>query len=141
MARRTGGDLPLDLLALILAACSAIMFGWGLRSIRPHQLTAAFSPDAPVELLRSGAFGFVRNPFYLSYMLAYTLPWIASRSWWGAALTAYMAAIYVRATLVEERKFLAGPLAGCFRDYVRETGRFLPRPARPTRLSGARHGH
>ena len=141
MARRAGDDGPLDLLALAAAACSAVMFGWALRGIRPRQLTAAFSPDAPVELLRTGAFRFVRNPFYLSYMLAYTLPWIVSRSWWGTVLTAYMAAIYVRATLVEERKFMAGPLAGSFRIYARDTGRFFPRPSWRARLKGdTQHG-
>ena len=140
MARRANGDATLDLLALVLAVCSATLFGWSIRSIRPRQLTAAFSPDAPVELLRTGAFGFVRNPFYLSYMLAYTLPWIVSRSWWGAVLMAYMVAIYVRAALAEEHKFLAGPLAGGFRIYARDTGRFLPRLGQRARLRRAQHG-
>ena len=103
--------------------------------------TAAFSPDAPVELLQGGAFGFVRNPFYVAYMLGFAMPAVASRSWWGIVAAAWMAGIYLRAVLAEERKFLAGPLAEDYRNYCIRTGRFLPRIFRYAKLTAARHGH
>ncbi len=60
----------LDGLALLACAASAAIFAWAVRSVRRKQLTAAFSADPPAELLRSGAFALVRNPFYLSYITA-----------------------------------------------------------------------
>lgn len=139
--QRADSLLARDLLALAIAACSAAAFTWAVRSIRPRQLTAAFSPDAPTELLQRGAFGAVRNPFYLAYMLAFAVPAVATWSWQGLVPAAWMAAIYLRAVMVEERKFLAGPLADEYRRYCARTGRFLPRIRSLTHLKGARHGH
>src|SRR5262245_55272191 len=48
---RSPGPAILDALALLIAAASAALFTWGLRTIRTGQLTAAFSPDQPTHLL------------------------------------------------------------------------------------------
>lgn len=141
IARRVRVEPLWDLLALLMIASSAVLFGWAVRSIRPRQLSAAFSPDAPEALLQRGAFGFVRNPFYLAYMLGFAMPAVASQSWWGVLPAAWMAGIYWRAAIVEERKFLAGPLADEYRRYFAATGRFLPRIPRSADPKGARHGH
>lgn len=127
IALRQPGGAWRDLLALAALLLSALLFGWGLRSVRPLQLTAAFSADAPVELLRSGAYGVVRNPFYAAYIVAHAVPALATASWWALPVALWMAALYTHAALLEERKFLAGPLAGDFRAYAAQTGRFLPR--------------
>jgi len=127
IAGRAGGHPVVDTAALALALCSALVFAWGCRSVRPMQLAAAFSPDAPAELVRDGAFRLVRNPFYLSYILAHAVPLPASRSAWSLVPLLWMAALYARAAALEERKFLLGPLAGEYRAYARCTGRFLPR--------------
>lgn len=141
MASRANVPLALDLLAMAMATCSAAVFSWAICSVRPRQLTAAFSADAPTELLQGGAFGVVRNPFYLSYMLGFAMPAVASASWWGLLPAAWMACIYLRAVLVEERKFLAGPQADDYRRYCAQTGRFLPRLRVAAHVLGARHGH
>ena len=127
IAWRDGGRPALDGLAWLLAALSAALFLWALRCIRPLQLTAAFSTDTPHSLVTSGPFRWVRNPFYLSYLLAHAVPLAATGSAWAAPGLMLMAAIYRRAALLEEGKFLASPLAGPFRAYQRRTGRFLPR--------------
>ena len=140
MWQRTDSSMAQDLLALALAACSAATFTWAARSIRPRQLTAAFSSDAPTELLQRGAFGVVRNPFYLAYMLAFAVPAVATWSWLSLMPAAWMAGIYLRAVMLEEHKFLAGPLAGEYSRYCARTGRFLPHIRGLTHVIGARHG-
>ena len=64
--RPAGGSIStllFDLVAIAIALFSAALFTWAVRSIRPWQLTAAFSPDVPLELLQYGAFAWARNPF------------------------------------------------------------------------------
>jgi protein-S-isoprenylcysteine O-methyltransferase Ste14 len=126
--RHQPDDRTFGALALVAATSSTAVFAWALRSVRPRQLSAAFSGDEPTELLRHGAFRYVRNPFYLAYLLAHAVPLLASRSLWGLVL-AWMSGLYVRATQVEERKFLASPLADEYRRYFQSTGRFVPRVA------------
>ena len=137
-AWRTGPNIAADVAALGVAALSAVLFVWGLRTVRRRQLSAAFSPDAPLELVTTGAFRIIRNPFYAAYMLAHAMPVVASRSPWSLLPLAWMAAIYWWAALVEERKFLASPLADAYRRYQSRTGRFLPRLLPPG--MGARSG-
>ncbi len=113
--------------AQAVACASAFMFSWAVRSVRRWQLSAAFSKDMPAELLRSGAFGFVRNPFYSAYLLAHAVPLVGTRSLWALVPLACMAMLYRRAVSVEERKFLDSPLEAEWQQYARDTGRFLPR--------------
>jgi protein-S-isoprenylcysteine O-methyltransferase Ste14 len=127
IASRTAGPSALDAAALGLASASAALFFWAVRGVRRHQLSAAFSTDLPTELLRSGAFRFVRNPFYLAYLLAHAVPFAASRSAWALLPLAWMALLYRRAVRMEERKFLESPLAAQWQRYAQVTGRFLPR--------------
>jgi len=129
---RPAGARWLDLLAVVAGVISTALFVWGLRSVRPMQLTAAFSADLPAELVSTGAFAFVRNPFYLAYIIAHALPVAASRSFWAIPAALWMGAIYTRAAILEERKFLASPRADDFRRYAAETGRFFPRLVRLT---------
>jgi protein-S-isoprenylcysteine O-methyltransferase Ste14 len=90
-------------------------------------LSVVFADDMPTELLRDGAFGLVRNPFYLAYLLAHALPFVATRSAWSLLPLAWMAMLYRLAVAVEERKFLDSPLAAEWQQYAREAGRFLPK--------------
>jgi len=114
-------------LAAVAMASSAGIFAWAVKSIGPGELTAAFSPDVPVHLQCRGAYAFVRNPFYLSYILAHAAPLIVTGSPWALVSAVWMTGVYLRATVVEERKFLSSALADEFRRYAARTGRFLPR--------------
>jgi len=129
IAQREDGQAFAVGAAFVLVLGSAAMFAWACRSVRPMQLAAAFTPDPPVELVRDGAFRMVRNPFYLSYILAHSVPLAASRSPWALVPLLWMTVLYHRAARLEERRFLASPLAGEYLAYARRTGRFLPRMA------------
>lgn len=123
---RVGADVVFDPLAVAVAVVSGAVFVWGVATIRRNRLTAAFSDDAPQELITAGPFRWVRNPFYLSYLLAYTHAALASRNPWAVLPVLLMAAIYAAAAAREERKFARSPLAEAYRKYARRTGRFLP---------------
>jgi len=116
---------------LILGACiasaSAVLFLWGLSTIRRHQLSAAFSVDLPNSLVTRGPYRYIRNPFYLAYILGHAVPLASTASAWAVPGLAVMVAVYVRATLLEERKFLASELAPEWTRYRKRTGRYLPR--------------
>jgi protein-S-isoprenylcysteine O-methyltransferase Ste14 len=126
IAQRTEGEVFVDVIAVMLVLGSAVMFAWACRSVQPMQLAAAFTPDTPVELVREGAFRVVRNPFYLSYILAHAVPLAAARSPWALLPLLWMTVLYHRAAILEERQFLASTLAGEYQAYARRTGRFLP---------------
>lgn len=127
IAFRSTGHMSLDCLGLVLAVTSAALFAWGVATVDRKQLTAAFSADAPLALVTRGPFRYVRNPFYLAYIIAHAIPLFATRSPWALPGLLVMSAIYVRAALLEERKFLRSDLAPAWRAYQRRTGRFLPR--------------
>jgi protein-S-isoprenylcysteine O-methyltransferase Ste14 len=128
IATRTAPHALFDPLALLCALASAALFAWGVHAVGRRALTAAFSDDSPQRLLTHGPFCLTRNPFYTAYLLGHALPLLATRSAWALPALGVMAAIYVAAVHVEERKFLASPLADDWRAYAARTGRFLPWP-------------
>jgi len=131
IATRAAPHVLFDPLALLCAMVSAALFVWGVHTVGRFALTAAFSADAPRQLLAHGPFRFTRNPFYTAYLLGHAVPLLATRSPWALSALLVMAAIYIGAVRMEERKFLVSPLAEAWRAYAAQTGRFLPRLKRP----------
>jgi protein-S-isoprenylcysteine O-methyltransferase Ste14 len=123
---RDGADVVFDPVAVAAAGLSGGLFAWGVVTVKRNRLTAAFSDDSPAELITAGPFRWVRNPFYLSYLLAYLHAALASRSPWALLPLGLMAGIYGTAAVLEERKFARSPLADTYRAYARRTGRFVP---------------
>ena len=135
---RDGPRLELDASAIVLAVISTALFAWGVAVVHRGHLTAAFSDDVPAELITAGPFRYIRHPFYVSYLLSYLQAVIVSRSGWAILPLLWMAGIYVRAALLEERKFLKSPLANEYCRYAACTGRFVPAV---THLTGYRHAN
>ncbi|MBU1235577.1 MAG: hypothetical protein KJ634_00825 [Gammaproteobacteria bacterium] len=116
----------------LMVAISLVLFWHCVQVTRERKLSLAFSKDMPKHLYSAGAYGYVRHPFYLSYLLAY----------YGMALTAhdillYLAAVamtilYYEAARFEERKFEGSDLAPHYAEYRRCAGMFLPRVRRLT---------
>jgi protein-S-isoprenylcysteine O-methyltransferase Ste14 len=141
IARRSGGHSALDPLAVAVCCISGVVFAWAVRTTGLRRLSAVFSGDLPGELIASGPFRYIRNPFYAAYLLVYVQALLASRSWWGALPLALMGSIYYRAALLEEKKFLRSSLASQYRRYIATTGRFLPMlvPLSRARLQQSTH--
>lgn len=73
-------------------------------------------------------FRWVRHPFYTAYILCYSTVAVASGVTALAIGAVGLIVVYSLAAVGEERGLLAGPQAGAYRKYRRQTGRFLPRP-------------
>lgn len=134
IVRRSGGHNALDPLAVAVCGISGVVFAWSVRTTGLRRLTAVFSDDLPLEIIVSGPYRFVRNPFYLAYLLVYVQAIVASRSWWATLPLVWMGSIYYRAALLEEKKFLNSRLAPKYRRYIATTGRFLPMLAPRSRV-------
>jgi protein-S-isoprenylcysteine O-methyltransferase Ste14 len=108
-------------------AGSLALFQWAAHSIRGRAFSWIFSSDEPQFLHTSGPYAYVRNPFYVSYLLALA----GTAAVWPSALTIAIAAAMVfyfqMAARFEERKFERSPLSEAYRAYKARTGRLLPR--------------
>jgi len=138
---RTGSHSAFDPLAVVVSGMSGILFLWAIRTTGLQRLTAVFSDDLPGELIASGPFRYIRNPFYAAYLLVYAQAFVASRTWWAVLPLAWMGCLYYRAALLEEKKFLRSNLASQYRPYLATTGRFLPMllPRSRARLQQSTH--
>ncbi len=115
------------LCAAALLAASAALFAWSVASVRGTRLPFIHDSGSADELVSSGAFGFVRNPFYLSYLFAYAAVIPATSSLWTYVLFGLVCAVYWEAVRSEEAALRAGPFAEEYAAYTRCTGRFIPR--------------
>ena len=106
---------------------SLALYEWAARSIRGQVFSFAGNHDLPQFVHRSGPYAFVRNPFYLSYLLAEISTVVIWPSIWGAMLVALATAYFQWLTRFEERKFAGSPVAAEYAGYAATTGRLLPR--------------
>jgi len=83
--------------------------------------------DLPQFVHRSGPYAYVRNPFYLSYLLAEISIVVIWPSVWGAMVVALAAAYFQWLARYEEGKFSRSPVAAEYAEYMARTGRLLPR--------------
>ncbi|HTW65194.1 MAG TPA: isoprenylcysteine carboxylmethyltransferase family protein [Bryobacteraceae bacterium] len=102
------------------------LFWWAIKTSLGKPLSAAFSPDTPAHLVRSGPYRFVRHPLYTSYILTWLAGWVVTVQWWLIPTVLIMTVIYFVASSAEEQKFLRSPLADAYQQYRFRTGRFLP---------------
>jgi protein-S-isoprenylcysteine O-methyltransferase Ste14 len=108
-------------------AASLALFFAALKANRAQPLTLAYDTDIPEHLNRRGPYARVRHPFYLAYLLAFTSGWIGSGEIVLALVPAFFFALYWDASSREEAKFMQSPLAGEYRAYQAQAGRFWPK--------------
>jgi len=117
--------MPLTALALYLAGVA--LFWFAIAATRGRGLAACFQGQVPPRVVHAGPYRAIRHPFYASYTLAW-IAGFAATGWWPLALIAtFMAGMYTYAARQEESCILGSPLREEYRDYMRRTGRFLPR--------------
>jgi protein-S-isoprenylcysteine O-methyltransferase Ste14 len=108
--------------ALFAAALSFWL--WARRQIGPLQ-TTRLPDDPPPRLRRDGAFGVVRNPLYLAYLLAAAGPAVvAAQPVLALTLAACAAALMIRAAQEERR--LHAQLGAEYAEYCRTVKRLIP---------------
>jgi protein-S-isoprenylcysteine O-methyltransferase Ste14 len=126
---RFGTPAPLGIAAIGLAglAIALVIFHWAAYSIRGRLFSYAGNDDLPQFVHTSGPYAYVRNPFYLSYLLTE----ISTIVLWpsvGGAVFIVLATLYFQwLARYEEAKFARSPVAEEYARYKARTGRLLPR--------------
>lgn len=122
-----GNPIWSDAMACILLINSLALFWWTIRTNARRPLTLAFSRDVPSFLQMKGPYGFVRHPFYLSYLLFWIATAIASMMLLHWVVPIVMALLYREAAKREEAKFAGSPLSIEYAFYRTRTGMLVPR--------------
>lgn len=110
----------------IAYSCSLALFWWAIKSA--GQLDFA-SSGSKGEIITTGAFGFVRHPFYLSYLIV----WLASTLLlnsiflWLSALV--LVGVYISSARTEEAGIVAGEQSAAYLAYREKVGMLVPRIA------------
>jgi protein-S-isoprenylcysteine O-methyltransferase Ste14 len=129
----TLGRTPPPWMQLIGAAgllLSLALYEWAAWSIRDRVFSYAGNHDVPQFVHRSGPYAYVRNPFYLSYLLAEISTAVMWPGVLGALIIVLAVAYFQWLTRFEERKFADSPVAAEYAGYAANTGRLLPRLTR-----------
>jgi protein-S-isoprenylcysteine O-methyltransferase Ste14 len=116
-----------QVVGLGLEVAGAALFWWAIAASRRARLRFAFDENAPHNIVTEGPYGYLRHPFYTSYLIFWSGWAIAASSAWAIVPVVVFAVIYVTAALAEERKFSTSPLAGDYETYKARTGFFWPR--------------
>ena len=108
-------------------AASLGLFEWAKRTIRGRFFSYIFSSDVPDFVCTTGPYAYVRNPFYLSYLMAYASAVVMTPDVVTGGVLVVMTIYFWSAARFEERKFMVSERAEEYEAYRRRPGRFMPR--------------
>jgi protein-S-isoprenylcysteine O-methyltransferase Ste14 len=112
-----------------LGAGAGVLIVWTFRSLG-HNLTDTVVTRRNATLVTHGPYRWVRHPFYLAFALAVVANTLVTANGYVAITGTAAFLLIVYRTSVEETKLL-DRFGGEYADYMRRTGRFLPRIRRP----------
>ena len=108
-------------------ATALVLFHWAAFSIRGRQFSYAGNDDVPQFEHSTGPYAYVRNPFYVSYLLTEISTVVLWPSIWGLAFIVLATLYFQWLARFEEDKFARSPVADEYARYKARTGRLLPR--------------
>ncbi|MGE3820464.1 MAG: isoprenylcysteine carboxylmethyltransferase family protein, partial [Isosphaeraceae bacterium] len=116
------------LVALFLFQFSLTLFWSSVIAARRHSLALFFagSDEPTMGLLTTGPYGWVRHPFYTSYLVAWTAGVVVTNQTWLLGSLAICLAVYYLAATREERRLLDSHLANDYEAYSKRAGMFWP---------------
>ena len=106
---------------------SLALYQWAAISIGGRLFSYAGNNDLPQFVHHSGPYAYVRNPFYLSYLLAEIATVVMWPSVWGGVIVVLATVYFQWLARFEEAKFARSTVAGEYAQYRARTGRLLPR--------------
>lgn len=104
-----------------------IGFWTHVKIVKENEFSAVFSTDVPPAIVQKGLYQFVRNPFYLIYLMIYWSLSVGLAQPILMVLALFMTGLYINAAKFEEKKFLSSPLKEQYLAYLKQTGRFIPK--------------
>jgi protein-S-isoprenylcysteine O-methyltransferase Ste14 len=106
-------------------AAAGMLIIWTFRSLG-HNLTDTVVTRRNATLVTHGPYRWVRHPFYLAFALAVIGNTLLTANWFLGLTSSAAFASIVRRTRIEERNLIAR-FGSDYQEYMRRTGRFLPR--------------
>lgn len=119
-------DFPIATLVVgcVSLTVAAALFLWSLKTAKGARLAFNYGAD---QIYKSGAYGFVRHPLYLSY----SITWIAIAAICDYTMLylplVYLLVFYLIAARKEEKKIMEGSHSEEYKNYKQNVGMFFPR--------------
>jgi protein-S-isoprenylcysteine O-methyltransferase Ste14 len=112
-------------LGVVLGAGAGGLMIWAFRSLG-HNLTDTVVTRRDATLITHGPYRWVRHPFYLAFAMAVIANTLITANAYLAITGTAAFLVIVARTSIEEQKLIER-FGRDYRDYMRRTGRFLPR--------------
>lgn len=120
------------IIGCISLTLAATLFIWSLKTAKGARLALNFDVD---RIYKSGAYGFVRHPLYVSYSITWiTIAAICDYTLLYLPLV-YLLVFYLIAARKEEKKIMEGSHSEEYRHYKQNVGMFFPRVIRWVNLN------
>ena len=119
--------LLLDSVSVVLAAGSIALVAFTLGT---HRIPIALwhqEHDAPRQIVSWGAYARIRHPFYAAFLLALLGALVVAPHGFTLLTLVYGLVVLNLTAAREERRLLGSEFGHEYRDYMRRTGRFVPR--------------
>jgi protein-S-isoprenylcysteine O-methyltransferase Ste14 len=112
------------ILAVAVYLLALALFWWAIKTAGTLDFA---SSSVKEEIFTSGAFGLVRHPFYLSYIMV----WITSSALLGSIYLwvscAVLIGLYYMSAKQEEASMVGSELGESYKAYALKTGMFVPK--------------
>ncbi len=116
-------------IGVALGALGGSLIVWTFHNLG-RNLTDTVVTRRAHTLVTHGPYRWVRHPFYVAMALMVTANALAAANWFLLLTGCVTLLLIVMRTRIEEEKLIAR-FGDAYRDYMKRTGRFLPRSVRP----------
>jgi protein-S-isoprenylcysteine O-methyltransferase Ste14 len=117
-------SITATVLVTLCYVSSLVLFWWAIKTAGALDFA---SSEAKGQVLTTGAFGLVRHPFYLSYILV----WVSSSALFDSVYlwlsSTVLVCLYILSAKQEEASILKSESGESYATYKLETGMFLPK--------------
>jgi protein-S-isoprenylcysteine O-methyltransferase Ste14 len=114
----------------LFAFLSLALYEWTRGTVVERQFYLGLSEEVPDRVCESGPYGYLRHPFYMSYLLAFIGMAIATQTALAAIVLVCNVALFGYMAFDDERTLARSPLAEPYRAYKGRTGTLLLLPFR-----------
>jgi protein-S-isoprenylcysteine O-methyltransferase Ste14 len=114
------------LLAVVAGAVNTALVFWMYRSLDTN-VSPVEEARENATLITSGPYRWIRHPLYTFGMVSLAALTFMTAMWWIGALALPLAVFFVLWRVPREEARLVEVFGDAYRDYMRRTGRFVPR--------------
>lgn len=116
----------LRLVAVAIGAVNTVLVYWMYRSLDTN-VSPVEEARENATLVTSGPYRWIRHPLYTFGMISLVALTFMSALWWIGVLAVPLVIFFVRWRIPREEANLVEVFGDAYRDYMKRTGRFLPK--------------